>query len=587
MNKKMLAGILSVAIVWTSVFTTPVFATGAMSVSQNEIAEVTVSENGAVSQNQAVQISQNEVQSEGSVEKQDELVAVDLSQNTKPEGDGSAKATKSAAKNLKVVVKNGNLCVTATVKKKVKSKDTKYYLVTVDPDTGKFEKAIMSVKKTKNVSFTTPIRGAKGVNLIHGKYAIAVKNGSKYTLISKAQFVANPEDAAVYTAPFPTIRSKKGLQGTNSTQMAGGQCFMNCVINTSIASNEQLGGTKYVYNGKTYWFNDLWGGAISEANRKGLVTTCQFMMTWPGTDRYGHLLLNAKNGGAPMRYYAINASNKKSRQLLEAYFCFLAERYSKESCHLDNWVIGNEVNIYPMWFYAGNTGHGKFMENYANLFRIVYYSVKGYNKNARVYICTDHTWTDRCGDWGAKSFMSAFNKEIKKQNKKIQWNLAYHAYPAILTSAATWNDRFTTNSENSEFVTPKNLHILTSYVKKNYGTSCRIILTEQGFTANSGSNVQAAAIAYTFYKAQFDDMIDAVIFRAEYDDPGEVAQGLSFGLIASNGKKRPAYNVYKYMDTPQYEKYTNAYLSTIGVSSWKEVAPNFDASVFDKNNDEE
>ena len=129
MNKKMLAGVLSAAIVWTSVFTTPVFATEAMSVSQNEIAEVTVSENGAVSQNQALQISQNEVQPEGSMETQDELVAVDLSQNTKPEGDGSAKATKSAAKNLKVVVKNGNLCVTATVKKKVKSKDTKYYLV--------------------------------------------------------------------------------------------------------------------------------------------------------------------------------------------------------------------------------------------------------------------------------------------------------------------------------------------------------------------------------------------------------------------------------------------------------------------------
>ena len=109
MNKKMLAGVLSAAIVWTSVFTTPVFATGAMSVSKNEIAEVTVSENGAVSQNQAVQISQNEVQSEGSVEKQDELVAVDLSQNTKPEGDGSAKATKSAAKNYKVKVKNGRL----------------------------------------------------------------------------------------------------------------------------------------------------------------------------------------------------------------------------------------------------------------------------------------------------------------------------------------------------------------------------------------------------------------------------------------------------------------------------------------------
>ena len=104
-----------------------------------------------------------------------------------------------------------------------------------------------------------------------------------------------------------------------------------------------------------------------------------------------------------------------------------------------------------------------------------------------------------------------FDKNIKAYNKKINWNLAYHAYPAILTSAATWNDAYTTNSLGSEFVTPKNLNILTDYVKKNYGKKTRIILSEQGFTAigaGNSENVQAAGVAYLYYKAEFNDMIE-------------------------------------------------------------------------------
>ena len=97
--------------------------------------------------------------------------------------------------------------------------------------------------------------------------------------------------------------------------------------------------------------------------------------------------------------------------------------------------------------------------------------------------------------------MDAFNSEIKSQNKNIKWNLAYHAYPAILTRSATWNDSHTKNSLDSDFVSPRNLDVMTNYVKKNFGSDTHILLSEQGFTSNSGQDVQAAAIAYTYYKA--------------------------------------------------------------------------------------
>ena len=220
------------------------------------------------------------------------------------------------------------------------------------------------------------------------------------------------------------------------------------------------------------------------------------------------------------------------------------------------------------------------MKNYAGAYRIMYYAVRSHSKNSRVYICTDHTWVDRSGDWGAKPFMNAFNAEIKSQQKNIQWNLAYHAYPSILTSSATWRDILAPNSESADFVSPKNLSILTGYVKNTFGSKTRIILSEQGFTSSSGTDVQAAAIAYTYYKAEFDPMIDAVIFRSDMDNGGEAAQGLLFGLKDVNGNKKPAYNVFKYMDTTKAETYTKPYLKTIGISKWKDIAPKYDLSRF-------
>ena len=58
--------------------------------------------------------------------------------------------------------------------------------------------------------------------------------------------------------------------------------------------------------------------------------------------------------------------------------------------------------------------------------------------------------------------------------------------------------------------------------------------------------------------------------------PKLASMTVPFNLVSfSNGTKRPAYNVFKYMDTPQYAKYTNSYLKTIGASSWKSIIPGF------------
>jgi len=488
------------------------------------------------------------------------------------------KATPASAKLKKCNVKKNTLTISYTVSKRVKSSDDSYYLVALNPYTDAYSKKIEQTIKQKTVTFTLPVRDEWGNDLIQTKFALAVKSGSKYKLISQGTFISNPEAAASYTRAFPKARSTKGLQmpqdANQITELGLSHTFINMDLNQVLkGANLKL----YRYNGKTYYFNDAWGPTISALNARGVTVTGQIMLSYDESTKYMILKSGRTEGKL---YYAINVKEKKARETFEAAMSFLAETYSKKDCHLDNWVLGNEVNRHPEWYYAGDISKKTFMKNYAGTFRIMYYAVRSHSKNSRVYICTDNTWSNYNGAWGAKPFMDAFNKEIKAQQEKIQWNLAYHAYPAVLTSAATWKDTLATDDVNTSYVSPKNLSVLTKYVKKNFGSKTRIILSEQGFTSGSGQDVQAAAILYTYYKAEFDPMIDAVIFRSDIDNSVESAQGLYLGLMDIYGNKKTAYEVFKYMDTAKASQYTKPYLKTIGISKWTKIAPKYTLSRF-------
>lgn len=485
-------------------------------------------------------------------------------------------AKPDSARLEKVQLANAStLCVEAAVPKRLKSADDSYYLVTIDPSTNKYTKMVAKSDKSESIVFEVPLKDQKGTNLIQGKFAIAVKkSSSKYMLISGGEYIANPERAAAYTADFPSAASKKGLQGSLDTGLGIHHTFLNMDLSSVLN-----GSIPYTYNGKTYHFNDPYGAWISHANAVGLTVSGQIMMTWNGKRKYMILESGRRPGHS---YYAINAQSKKARQELEAAFCFLAERYSREDCHLDNWILGNEVNIHRTWYYAGDIPNDVFMKNYADTFRILYYAVKGSSKNARVYICTDHTWVNRCGDWGAMPFMEAFHKEIKSQNKNIRWNLAYHAYPSILTNAKVWEDnvdsRYNCSSSlASDFVSPYNLSVMTNYVKRTFGKGTRIIISEVGFTTCTGYDVQAAALAYSYYKAEFNNMIDAFIVQDFY-----ISNQEDYRFRGASGKKRPAYNVFKYMNTPSYGKYTKKCLKTMDKSSWNQAVKGFRKSKLEK-----
>ena len=160
----------------------------------------------------------------------------------------------------------------------------------------------------------------------------------------------------------------------------------------------------------------------------------------------------------------------------------------------------------------------------------------------------------------------------------MDWHIALHAYPAILTDPVVWApNSYTPQNLGASFISCANLNIFTDYVKNTYGSQHRISLSEVGLTAAKGNDIQAAGIAYCYYMAECNDMVDAIIFRAYRDAAIEVQQGLSFRLIDINGNRRPSYDVFQYMDTKQGEAHTSGARATIGISSWEEVIFNYAA----------
>lgn len=383
----------------------------------------------------------------------------------------------------------------------------------------------------------------------------------------------------------PIVNSKKGIQGHEVLDRQDGLSWgvRHVLLNLHLDEIAAKGSFPYTYEGQTYYFNDnKLGGYIQtvrDLNRRGITPHLVLLLRWE--DSCMGMMVNGNKVNTP--FYGLNTDNPRARALLN----YIVENLSTNDCHVDYWILGNEVNMPNHYNYTGTLDPAFNAKKYAEGIRNLYNIVDKYNKQvptkptAQVCVSVERSWNHNDGGGGiaTRDFLNRFNSEINKLQGNIPWAIAYHAYAAIMDptvpgfSAAEkslWrNDNpLTPDNENAAFVTAKNLNVLTDYVTKNFGSNHRIVLSEQGFDAKGGEDYQAASIAYTYYKAQFNPMIDAVIFRALEDDDND--GGLKLGIAG-----RKAENVFKYMDTDKFSVETYDSLRTIGVKNWNFVISGF------------
>lgn len=400
---------------------------------------------------------------------------------------------------------------------------------------------------------------------------------------------------ATYNYAFPTAQTQKGLQVKDGMEDdASNLGVKHAVVNIALNHVASGSGIEYQYQGKTYYMNTGYihelDRQIKELHNRGMVLTAVIVLQWnyqqqdlilPGARSYGYNL------------YGWNTQEATGKQHLEAICSFLANRYAAPDMGVVNWICGNEVNAWKDYHYSGSVGFDQYMEYYAQAYQLLYNCVKHAYSNGRIYMSIDHTWTynRRANCYTSKSVLDRF-AQLMNQKGISDWMIAFHPYPAPELQSDFWNRTLDViDSENSPIITMANLSYFTEYVKKNYGAGKRIILSECGFTSvtngNDRQDIQAAAIAYGYYLAEANDMVDSFVVHRQVDHSAETQQGFHLGLwtckpgsTETADSKKQAYDVFKYMDTKQYMTYTKFALPLIKKNSWEQAVSGFNPAKF-------
>lgn len=471
-------------------------------------------------------------------------------------------------------------------------------------------KPVQAKKKAKTMNFSCALNKTKSSSGLYANFVIAAKKTGKYVIVSDTKYVSNPGKTAKYKYKFPTVSSKKGLQINadmleDAVELNVRHATVNFVFNEMFAEKRERNSKTsfaYTYQGKTYWFRkyvihsyDRQLKALKESNA---VVSAILLLGW--RDDLKNLIYPTGREKGHFSY-AWNTGNASARRQLQAALSFLSERYASSSAkygRVVNWIVGNEVNNYTTYNYAGNKTLEQHAQIYANAFRMTYNTVTSVYANARVYISLDHLWNTNTvrGSFASRKMLDAFAAAIKRQGY-IRWNLAYHPYSSPLTEPKFWENKNqqVTRSLTTPVINMANISLLTSYIRSTYGADTRIILSEQGFTSvqNYKKNVekeQSAAIVYSYYLTESEDMIDSFIMNRHVDHQVEIAQGLNLGLWTTTktsatewaDTKKDAWTVFKYMDTNQSPTFSDAYLAQIGAKSWTQLVPGYNTSLYSK-----
>lgn len=500
--------------------------------------------------------------------------------------------------------------VTAVSSNTRKISGSRCYLLALTP--GMSARPVSSCKKSKKMSFTCKLNSG-GVNLLNSGFAVASRNSNgTYSYISTRRFISNPGALAQYKYRFPKSVSKKGLQ-INADMMEDAEELnvRNSVINidfSQLIAPPALQNSQYSYSwkyqGQTYWFVrdsvSYYDRQLLALNSTSSVNSAVLLLSWRSdlTD-----LIYPKGRQQGHAFYAWNTQDSSARKKIQATLNFLARRYStstKKYGQISNWIVGNEVNNYNTYNYAGNQTLSQYSQIYADQFRLAYNTLVSVYSNARVYISLDHLWNTNYvnGTFASRRMLDSFASKIRAGGN-IQWNLAYHPYSSPLTEPRFWanTNGQLTKALTSPVINMGNISLLTSYVRQKYGSKTRIILSETGYTSvqkkHNVENLQAAAIAYSYLIAESDNMIDSLIIHRQIDHKDEIKQGLNLGLWttdssssdpeSANTKKR-SWNVFKYMDSSRSPAETSFIPSAIGAANWKSLIPSYSSKLYSKAN---
>ncbi len=493
-----------------------------------------------------------------------------------------------------IIDARGRVSVTAKGDGVPKSDDKYYYLFALNT----YDTAILADSdyldkdyKDNEVVLTAPLAYNTSGSRLYKKFVIAVKIDGEYVQVSTPKYITNPEVIAKYTSVYQQPASKKGLlvdpnklRGDELDDLGVKQAAYNIPVARLLGPTTSAAypSIQYTYNGRTYTFNgqvvaeyDL---VFSTLTAKGITTTAIILNNY--SSAYPQITHPQARSGITAPYCMFNGAEESGVEYMAAIGSFLANRYSDHTHgKISNWIIANEINARKEWNYMAYTDIETYVEEYAKAFRVFYTSIKSVSSSARIYISLDQQWDRNLKNntnYDGRDILDVFNSNILAKGN-IDWGVAQHPYNVPLTDPKIWkNSKYVKHNASSSMMTMANIEVLVNYMKQDHfltedGEVRSILISELGYTSTAGEAYQAAAFAYAYYKIAHYDEIDGLLLNRQTDAGEEVAQGLAFGLSSAGGNHKQIYNVFKYIDTSEHEKYTDFAKNLIGISSWNEI----------------
>ena len=408
----------------------------------------------------------------------------------------------------------------------------------------------------ENLTFTLDMTDS-APERIFNKFVLARMVDGEYVTMANVRYIDNPEVLAENKRECPKYNGTLGVCGESSSQNAvsASRAVIPVALNTLVTDTID-GSTKCEYGDNTYYISKenliALDNKIREFTEKGCEVTLQLLLTKPDnstSDTAMKLYKYTKKEEA--LYYGIDTTNADSVSVYTALVRFLSERYSRDDevyGFVGSYIMGSNLNSNRTYNSVGETKDSKYVTEIVRALHITSNALRSEYSNVRLFlpiksnynstVYDTKTESNEYLDYSSKYLLDSISASLSKSGSNVPFGIFLDA-SASDGSPDFWNDSLASDTDETDFVTLKNIEVLIDYLKQpemlyeGYTRDLAVSFRPEPADAESAdSDVQkyAAAALCAYYRVRENDDVSGIYFD------GELSGAVSDALYGADSK---------------------------------------------------
>ena len=431
--------------------------------------------------------------------------------------------------------------------------NAKIYLFALSPgqteDSISAELPVASADVSEKLTFTLPLV-EKGVSRLYHSFVAAYVDelGRYVSAIDAPAYVINPEAFAENTEGYVESSTPKGINAehdVDAVELGVGNAVIEIPIERYLLASPTADAVSHIYAGESFYFDrealETLDSRVRYYTQNQVNVYFRFVLKTAKKALPEGLSCLANSADDDSSYYPINMTDTRSAAYVTALLDFMAERYTRADR-----LYGLCAN-----FIAGKALNGS-AESYGQsaasmLVRIMHVALTSHYSNGRVFVTVDNNKSN------TYSFLTEFARRAEAGGS-YPWGIALSVRAASSESDRIWYD----DSGNGKYITPSNI---STFVGSDFlglenmlyeGNERRVMISD--FSVELGDSevapeLQAASIAYAYYKFCATDGIDAIIYSYQTDTASKRVGLRTVDVDGKPTKTRRSWQLFHDIDT--------------------------------------